>query len=298
LPTPRPLIHGVVAALGTPLDARENLHEEGMRRQIRLQLRAGVDALLVLGSMGAMQLLKDDTCLEALRVAVDEAGAKVPIIAGCGDTSTERTRIRIRRAEEAGATAIALVPPYFCVFTQQELLRYFTSLARTAEVPLVLYDNPYFTKHDLGFDLIVNLAKQRKIVGLKASGEFLTLRRAAEHFAGSGFAVLSGHSDLFDVALDLGAVGIVDGLFAAAPEIGVEILRASRAGQRAAAAAAQRKFNRLAAIVGIDSVFAGFTAAMNLRGVPGNFAVAPFTPITPEGRRRVAAILAEVGLIH
>ncbi|PYV08668.1 MAG: hypothetical protein DMG07_25160 [Acidobacteria bacterium] len=101
-----------------------------------------------------------------------------------------------------------------------------------------------FTQHDLGFDLIVQLARVRNIVGLKASGDFDTLRRAAEHFAGTDFSVLSGHSTLFDVALGLGARGIVDGLFAAAPEIGVEIWRAMQAGDGRGAARAQQRLQR------------------------------------------------------
>ena len=102
------MVQGVVTAIGTPLGPREELHEAGMRRQVRLQLEAGVDALLVLGSMGAMQMLPDDTCRAALRVAVDEAAGRVPVLAGCGDTGTERTRTRIRWAEETAADAVVL----------------------------------------------------------------------------------------------------------------------------------------------------------------------------------------------
>lgn len=294
----RRMVQGVVTAIGTPLGPREELHEVGMRRQVCLQLEAGVDALLVLGSMGAMQMLPDETCRAALRVAVDEAAGRVPVLAGCGDTGTERTRARVRWAEETAADGVALVPPYFFRFTAAELLHHFESLAGDTDLPVYLYDNPYFTKHDLGFDLIVQLSRVRNIVGLKASGDFDTLRRAAEHFAGTDFSVLSGHSTLFDVALGLGARGIVDGLFAAAPEIGVEIWRAMQAGDGRGAARAQQRLQRFAAVVSVDSIFGGFTAAMNLRGVPGNFAPQPFTPITPQGRRRVRKILNDLNFLR
>ena len=67
-----PSLEGVITALGTPLDENEDLHEEGMRLQIRMQLEAGVDGLLTLGSMGSMQLLKDETFERALAVTFDE----------------------------------------------------------------------------------------------------------------------------------------------------------------------------------------------------------------------------------
>ena len=101
----------MVTALGTPLDRYEDLHEEGMRKQIRMQLAAGVDGLLVLGSMGCMQMLKDEVFVEAVEVAIDEVRGAVPVIVGCGDTSTERTLARIRLAENYPLTGVALIPP-------------------------------------------------------------------------------------------------------------------------------------------------------------------------------------------
>ncbi len=291
-------IGGVVTALGTPLDAREDLHEEGMRRQIRMQLEAGVDALLVMGTMGSMQLLKDDTVRQAIEVTMDEVSERIPVIVGCGDTSTERTLTRMRWAERHPITGIALVAPFFFTFTQAELLDYFTDLASATNLPVYLYNQPAYTKHTLDFDLILELSKIGNIVGLKESGNLLTLRLCAERFGNSGdFRVLSGITPFFDVALQMGAHGIVDGLFALAPEYGVEILRSFRNSDKDSAESAQRKLSRLASIVRIDSIFAGFTAAMNLRGIPGNFAVRPYQQTTAEGRNRVEAVLRELELV-
>ena len=292
------LIGGVVTALGTPLDARENLHEEGMRRQIQMQLEAGVDALLVMGSMGSMQLLKEDTFRQALEVTMDEVSDRIPVVVGCGDTSTERTLTRMRWAERHPINGMVLLAPFFFKFTQAELLDYFTDLASATNLPVYLYNLPACTQHTLDFDLILKLSKIGNIVGLKESGDVLTVRLCAERFGNSGdFRVLSGITPFFDVSLQMGAHGIADGLFALAPEYGVEILRSFRNGDRASAGSAQRKLSRLASVVRIDSIFAGFTAAMNLRGIPGNFAVRPFQQITAEGRNRVEAILRELELV-
>jgi 4-hydroxy-tetrahydrodipicolinate synthase len=291
-------IRGVITALGTPLNSREDLHEEGMRQQIRMQLRAGVNGLLVAGSMGAMQLLKDETFTQAVAVAADEVHGQVPLIAGCGDTSFERTRARIRSVEPLGVDAVALVPPFFFRFSSAELLAYFRDLAGLTDLPVFLYDNPTWTKHSLDFDLVVGLSKTPNIVGLKASGDLLTLRRLAHQFNDSSdFAILSGQSPFFDASLRFGARGIVEGLFAVAPELGLEIWGSHQSRDWEAAGEAQRKLLRLISIVEVDSAFAGFTAAMNHRGIPGNFAPRPFAPITPEGREKVGAILRELHLI-
>jgi dihydrodipicolinate synthase/N-acetylneuraminate lyase len=296
--TKRPtLLGGVITALGTPLDERETLHVEGMRRQVRMQIDAGVDGLLVLGSMGAMQLLADETCREAIRIAVEEAAGRVPIVVGCGDTSTTRTIARIRSAEAFAVDGVAVVPPYFFKFTQAELAAYYSDLAAATRLPIYLYGVPAWTKHVLEFPLIEQLAKLDQVVGLKESGDLLLLRRCIEEIASPGrFVVLSGLTPFPDLALEIGADGVIDGLFAIAPELAVELLGASRRHDRAGATAARRKLLRLLDVILVDSIFGGFTAAMNLRGVPGNFAVRPYTQSTPEGRAKVRAILDELGL--
>lgn len=296
---PGRLTGGVVTALGTPMNNDESLHEEGMRRQVRMQLSAGVHGLLTLGSMGAMQLLKEETCAEALRTVTDEVKGRVPVIVGCGDTSTERTLRRIRLAEKYPVDGIALVAPFFFKFKESELFSYFTELAGRTSLPVYLYDNPVWTKHALSYELIVELSAVPNIAGLKHSGDLFTLRRCAARFRdAAGFRVFSGTTGFFDVSLQLGVRGIIEGLFAVAPEIGVEIWRCNQSGDLEGARRAQARLIRLVDITSADSTMAGFTAAMNLRGVPGNFAMRPFTQLTPEGAGHVKAILNELGLIE
>jgi len=292
-----PLISGAVTALGTPLDSSENLHVEGMRKQVQAQIQAGVDALLVLGSMGAMQLLKDEVFREALEITIEESGGQIPVIVGCGDTGTERTATRIRWAEKFAVSGIALIPPFYFTFSQKELCAYFKELAGRTELPIYLYDNPAVTKHTLSVELIIELSQTDNIIGLKESGDLLTLRHCAEHFQLTGeFSVLSGLTPFFDVSMQLGAHGIVDGLFALVPEFAVELIRCSQNGDWVGMGVANEKIQRAAAVVAVDSIFGGFTAAMNLRGIPGNFAPKPYTRITPDGIEKVRSILIELGI--
>jgi 4-hydroxy-tetrahydrodipicolinate synthase len=248
--------------------------------------------------MGAMQLLTDGTFRQALEVASDEVKGRIPVIAGCGDCSTERTLERIRWAERSGIDAVALVPPFFFKFTSNELFNYFRELSEKSRIPVYLYDNPAFTKHSLDLSLIAQLALLPNVHGVKMSGDLLTFRLCAEKYRESEhFVVLSGQTCFCDLSLQLGASGIVEGLFAIAPELGVCIWNSVKAGDYAAAALYQRRLTQLVDVVRVDSLFGGFTAAMNLRGIPGNFAARPFTQITEEGRARVKAILKELALL-
>ena len=248
-----------------------------------MQLQAGVHGLLVTGSMGAMQLLKDEVFRDAIALAAEEVKGRVTLIAGCGDTGTERTLARIRVAEQFELDGVALVPPFFYKFSQDELAGYFRELADSSRLPVYLYDNPVWTKLSLDFPLIKELSSHPNIAGLKASGDFFNVRLCIEEFRDSeDFAVLSGQTPFFDLALQLGAKGIVEGLFALAPEIGVAIWNGIQNNDFESARAAQRRLLRLVDMVRKAPVFAVFTAGMNLRGVPGNFAD-PAVPASDRG---------------
>ncbi len=289
---------GVMTALGTPLDSNEDVHEEGMREQIRMQMRAGVHGLLVAGSMGAMQLLKEETYEKAVAIAADEVRGRCFLVAGCGDTSLERTMARVRRIGSYPVDAVAVVPPFFFKFTPAELFDYFQRLSDRCPLPIFLYDNPVWTKHTLDFELVVGLSRLPRIAGLKASGDFFHFRQCAEYFRESGdFTVLSGQTSFQDLSLQLGARGIVDGLFAVAPELAMNMWKCFCANDPAGMAEAQKKLLQLLSFVRVDSTFGGFTSAMNARGVPGNFAIRPFAPPSAEGRKKVENILRELELV-
>ena len=123
-------------------------------------------------------------------------------------------------------SGIAILPPYFFTFTRTELSAYVRELADATDLPLYLYNVPAWTKHTLEPEFIRELSEVDNIVGVKESGDLLTLRRTVACLGTDReFRVLSGLTPFFDLSLRVGAHGIVDGLFALAPEYGVELVR-------------------------------------------------------------------------
>jgi len=290
-------ISGAITALGTPLTDNEDLHREGMRKQVRVQVEAGINGLLVLGSMGAAQLLKEEVCREALNVVRTEVSNEVPVIAGCGDTSTSRTVERVRWAREAGVDAVAVISPYFFKFSQSELIDHFRTVAESTDLPIYLYNLPATTGHSLTYETIEELAQVSNIIGIKESGDLNNVRLCSSELQSTrNFNVLSGLSKFPEVAMRLGADGIIDGLFAIAPALAVEFINALHQESASQLREASRRIERLAEVATVNSVFGGFSAAMNIRGMPGNYAPRPFTRQTPEGERKVARILEGLGL--
>ena len=277
---------GVITALGTPLDDDGNLHNEGMRRQIDYQISAGVDGLLCLGSMGMAQMHTPEVREQAIRVSVEAASGQVPVLVGCGDCSNHRTLQYIRMAEKYHPDGIVLITPYFPKLNDEELCDYFTFLAAETELPIYLYDIPYYTNRHLDPELIFKLAATSpSIVGLKASGEMSTLRKCIDHFQDDpNFTVLSGHSNFLDQVLLMGADGIIDGLFAIAPKLGTELFRSASRRDIDAARELQQELVKVREMLSVESVFAAFSHVMNLLGIPGRYYCPPMRELTREGK--------------
>jgi 4-hydroxy-tetrahydrodipicolinate synthase len=290
-------VRGVITALGTPLDASENLHEEAMRLQVEAQIAAGVDGLLCLGTMGLAQMHTAGVRDRAARVAIEASAGRVPVLVGCGDCSTRRTLEYVSAAERARPDGVVLIAPYFPKLSEGELFDYFRDVASATPLPVYVYDTPAYTHHHLSFELIKRLsAEAENVAGLKASGDFGVLRECIEHFEGTGFAVLSGHSGLLDLAVLAGASGVVDGLFAIAPRLGVRLFEAASRGDVVEARACQVKLVRVRGLLDVGSVFASFSHVMNLLGFPGDFFCPPMKGLSEEDKERLAEMLAAVDL--
>jgi 4-hydroxy-tetrahydrodipicolinate synthase len=288
----------VITALGTPLDGGHNLHEEGMRRQVEAQVLAGVNGLLCLGSMGMAQMHTAEVRERAIRVTVEGAAGRIPVLVGCGDCSTARTMQYITAAEKYKPDGIVLVAPYFPKLSDDELFDYFSTLAASTAIPVYLYDIPVYTHRQLTSRLVKKLAERAGIVGLKASGDMTVFRECLEDFRDDpNFAIFSGHTTLLDVATLMGADGIVDGLFCLAPRLGIEIYQTAVQGDIAGASERQRRLQQVRDVVMVESVFGAFSHAMNLLGFPGNYACPPMRGITEEGKEKVRNILADLEMI-
>jgi len=123
----------LITAISTPLHADDTLHEEGLEILINDQLQAGIHGLLIGGTMGAMQLLSDETYCQLLRQAMAFARGRGELLAGAGDLSFARTWQRIQFLNTLPLDGIAVLPPFFLPYDAEELFDYYQALADGAE---------------------------------------------------------------------------------------------------------------------------------------------------------------------
>ncbi|QFU89237.1 dihydrodipicolinate synthase family protein [Amycolatopsis sp. YIM 10] len=302
---------GVIPPLCTPLHDDWTVDTASFRRHIEAQITAGVHGIFVLGSSGEVPFLPDTQRRVVLETAVDQAAGRVPVLAGCIDMTTLRVLEHVRDAEKAGADAIVVTAPYYTRTHVAEIDRHFRLLAERTELPIFAYDIPMAVHNRLDREMVLRLAADGVIAGLKdSSGDeagfrFVLLRKAEREL--DSFAVFTGSELMVDTALALGANGVVPGLANVDPDGYVAIHRHVRAGELDAARKVQERLLNLFTITDIaptgrmgrgSAALGAFKAAMKLRGFIDNAVMAPpQLPLNAEELLQIKEKLVESGLV-
>lgn len=300
---------GVVPPIVTPLDANGEIDTVSLERVVAHLLEAGVSGVFALGSSGESAYLTEAQRDRSLEIIVKAVGGQVPVMAGCIETTTGRVVERARSAAGLGADALVVTAPFYTRISSDEIDRHFRLVRSRTELPILAYDVPVSVHSKLSSDLVISLAQDGIIDGIKdSSGDDPGLRDVIVGVRDlPGFSVLTGHEAVVDAMMLIGADGAVPGLANVDPHGYVRLLRACEKQDWAEAAREQERLNRLFRIVrAADPATAGgstaglgaFKCAMALLGVIDDpTPAAPMRSFTDEETGRVRAILEEVGLL-
>jgi len=224
------MITGSLVAIVTPMLDDGSLDFPRLRRLIDWHIAEGTDGIVIVGTTGESPTVDVEEHCELIRVTVDHAAGRVPVIAGTGANSTAEAVELARFAKQAGASAHLSVVPYYNRPTQEGLYRHFRTIAESVELPLILYNVPGRTVADLSNDTTLRLAEVPNIVGLKdATGN---LDRACDLIerAPEGFALYSGDDMSSAAFLMLGGHGVISVTANVAPRAMHELCAAAAAG--------------------------------------------------------------------
>ena len=275
-----------ITAIGTPLTEEEELQEQGLEIQLADQWSAGINGILVAGSMGAMQLLMDQTYRRLVERSVELSKGQGEVLVGAGDASFARTRDRILFLNQFKIDGVAVLAPFFWKFGQDELIEYFQSLAKVSKAPVYLYDLPAVTGTKLSMETILKLAEHPNIHGAKLTCEIAFVRSLADR-VGESFRIIIANPYLVDMLLHSGLYNQLDGMWAMGPRWTVRIGTCAAQGDWKGAAESQRKMIELKDVVIGKYGFGGVTTVMNARGIPGCFAPRPMSNLSPQRSRQL-----------
>ncbi|CAJ92345.1 4-hydroxy-tetrahydrodipicolinate synthase [Cupriavidus necator] len=200
-------ITGSIVAIVTPMHEDGSLDFPALRALVDWHVAEGTDGIVIVGTTGESPTVSVEEHCELIRVAVEQAGKRIPIIAGTGGNSTKEAIELTAFAKKVGADASLQVVPYYNKPTQEGMYRHFRTIAEAVELPVLLYNVPGRTVADMNSETILRLAQVPGIVGVKeATGN---IDRAAQLIkdAPEGFAIYSGDDPTAVALILLGGHG-------------------------------------------------------------------------------------------
>lgn len=225
----KPIV-GSIVALITPMQEDGSVDYPALRALIDWHIAEGTDCIGVVGTTGESPTVSVDEHCEIIRVAVEQAAGRVPIMAGAGANSTQEAIELTRFAKKVGADCSLQVVPYYNKPTQEGIYRHFRTIAEAVDLPVVLYNVPGRTVADMSVETTLRLAQVPGIVGVKeATGN---IERAAwlVRQKPAGFALYSGDDGTAVALMLLGGQGNVSVTANVAPRLMHELCMAAVAG--------------------------------------------------------------------
>jgi 4-hydroxy-tetrahydrodipicolinate synthase len=224
------MITGSLVAIVTPMQEDGRLDMARFRELIDWHVAEGTDGIVVVGTTGESPTVDFDEHKELIRVAVDHAKGRIPVIAGTGGNSTAEAVELTESAKKAGATACLSVVPYYNKPTQEGLYRHFRKVAETVDLPTIVYNVPGRTVADLANDTTLRLAQVPGIIGIKDATANIERGTDLIKRAPRNFAVYSGDDATALALILLGGHGTISVTANVAPRLMHEMCAAALVG--------------------------------------------------------------------
>ena len=213
------MITGSLVALVTPMLEDGSIDFDAYRALIDWHVEQGTDAIVAVGTSGESPTVSVDEHCELMKVAVEHAAGRIPVIAGAGGNSTHEAIKLTRYAHSVGANATLQVVPYYNKPTQEGLYQHFKAIAEATPCPVIMYNVPGRTVADMSNDTIVRLAQVDNIVGVKdATGDVGRGIQLLQQVP-KDFAVYSGDDSTAAALILMGAHGNVSVTANVAPKM-------------------------------------------------------------------------------
>ena len=292
----KPIV-GSIVALVTPMHEDGSIDYDTLRRLIDWHVAEGTDCIGVVGTTGESPTVSVEEHCEVIRVAVEHARGRVPVMAGTGGNATHEAIELTRYAAKVGADCSLQVVPYYNKPSQEGLYRHFRAVAEAVDLPVVLYNVPSRTVADLQHDTVMRLAQVPGVVGIKeASGSVERAAWLIKH-SPEGFAVYSGDDGSAVALMLLGGQGNVSVTANVAPRLMHEMCIAAIEGDARRATALHMRLLALHRQLFCEPSPAPAKWAMSQLGLCGPHLRLPLLPLGESGQALVRQALRDAGLI-
>jgi 4-hydroxy-tetrahydrodipicolinate synthase len=290
--------NGVYPALLTPFKQNEEIDYDVFEKNIEAQIEAGVDGLIIAGSLGEASTLSTEEKFDLAKFAIKASAGRVPVILNIAEPTTKGAIELAKGAEELGAAGLMLLPPMRYKADDRETVAFMAAVAEVTSLEIMVYNNPVDYGIFINLQMFEELAKYENIVAVKESTRDISNIARMKNRFGDRFKILTGVDPLAYESLVAGADGWVAGLVDAFPGETVTIFNLVKAGQYKAALDIYRWFMPLLELDIHPKLVQYIKLAAAATGIGTEYVRAPRLTLIGEERARVIKVINDAVAIR
>ena len=294
-------LKGAITALVTPMKENGEVDYDGFKRLVNFQLEQGIDGIVPLGTTGEAPTMEEAEEEKLIRISMDEAKGKVPVIVGTGSNDTKHMLAYTKRAKDMGADIAMVVTPYYNKPNDDGLVRHFEAAAGVG-IPILVYNIASRTGRNIPTPLMDKIAAIPGIMGVKeASGDIGQMAEVLQTIAfprrggGSSFSVLSGDDGFTLPLLSLGGNGVVSVIANLVPARVKALVKAGLSGDFEEARKIHFELLPFMKAAFIETNPVPIKQAMTWAGLPGGPARLPMGRLDPKNEAPLKAAMGKIG---
>lgn len=292
---------GVIVPMVTPFnrDQEQTINYEAGEQLVEKLIAGGADGIFTFGSNGEFHVCTPDEKIDFSKFVIEKVAGRVPVYVGTGACSVKDAVDMSKRAEAIGASAISVINPYFLGISDAQLINYYTMVAQSVRLPVMMYNIPKATGKNISAEVVAEVSKIDNVKGVKdSSGDMDNLKSYLEAAKGQDVDVLVGSDGKISAAHALGASGAVAGTANLITEVVVNLWKALEAGDTAEAERLQAEIEPIRDVLHLGSTPQTLKRSLELAGFEVGPARFPVTEVADGVDEKCIAMLDHYGIAH
>lgn len=280
-------------ALGTPINLDGTIIKESFGRQIELMISSGAKGALCMGSMGNMASLRNSEYPGIAKYACDVVHHRIPLLVGVMDCSISKILDRIDTLKDMEIDGVVTTVPFYSPLKPNEIVKFFSELARKSIFPVYIYDLPGVTQSPISVSQLKALTNEKNIVGIKTGNLNLIMELYRNNLmTRDDFSIYYSNLDLFDVAIKTGVGRNLDGMFTCTPYNSQKMYA-----EQSSDSELFESLNNILKLRNLfikENVLAAYSYAMELLKCPGNYHPDYALPISRELKEEIVDLMKNI----
>ena len=291
------MFRGSIVALITPFHEDGSVNYEKIRELIEWHIENETDAILVLGTTAEAPALTASEEDEIVRIAVEQAAGRVPIIAGSGSNNTMIAVEQSVKFEKMGVDGLLVITPYYNKTNKAGMIHHFTAVADAVNIPILVYNVPGRTGISITYDVLVEISKHPNIAGIKEASGDMGYACKVSRLLGDDFNMYCGNDDITVPLMSMGGQGVISVLANILPKETHDMVQAYLDGDVKKAAEMQKYYLDFINALFIETNPIPIKEAMNQMGMGVGGYRMPLFPMEESTKAKLIQTMKDINLL-